>query len=82
MAGSPDWRLSIEGRVARPGSYSLADLKRFPSRTQITRHVCEEGWSAIGEWTGVPLSRVLEAADVLPSARFVNLGLSGFPNDI
>ena len=70
--GFTDWRLSIEGRVARPGSYSLADLKRFPSRTQITRHVCEEGWSAIGEWTGVPLSRVLEAADVLPSARFVN----------
>ena len=67
-----DWHLSIEGRVARPGAYSLADLKRFPSRTQITRHTCEEGWSAIGEWTGVALSRVLEAAGVLPSARFVN----------
>src|SRR5258705_11638369 len=56
------WYLSIEGLVARPGSYSLADLKRFPARTQITRHTCEEGWSAIGEWTGVPLSRVLDAA--------------------
>lgn len=67
-----DWRLSIEGRVARPGGYSLADLKRFPSRTQITKHTCEEGWSAIAEWTGVPLRRVLEAADMLPSARFVN----------
>jgi DMSO/TMAO reductase YedYZ molybdopterin-dependent catalytic subunit len=67
-----DWRLSIEGLVARPGSYSLADLKRFPSRTQITRHVCEEGWSAIAEWTGVPLSRVLDAAGILPNARFVN----------
>jgi DMSO/TMAO reductase YedYZ molybdopterin-dependent catalytic subunit len=67
-----DWRLSIEGLVARPGSYSLADLKRFPSRTQITRHTCEEGWSAIGEWTGVPLSRVLDAAGMLPTARFVN----------
>ncbi len=51
-----DWRLSIEGRVARPGAYSLADVKRFPSRTQITRHTCEEGWSAIGEWTRVPLT--------------------------
>ena len=70
--GFADWRLSIEGRVARPGSYSLADLKRFPARTQITRHVCEEGWSAIAEWTGVPLSRVLEATGVFPSARFVN----------
>ena len=70
--GFADWRLSIEGRVARPGSYSLADLKRFPSRTQITKHMCEEGWSAIAEWTGVPLSHVLEAAGILPSARFVN----------
>ena len=66
-----DWRLSIEGLVARPGTYSLADLKRLPPRTQITKHVCEEGWSAIAEWTGVPLSRVLDAAGILPSARFV-----------
>lgn len=70
--GFADWRLSIEGSVARPGSYSLEDLKRFPSRTQITRHTCEEGWSAIGEWTGVPLSLLLEASGILPSARFVN----------
>ena len=71
--GFADWRLSIEGLVARPGTYSLADLKRFQSRTQITKHACEEGWSAIVEWTGVPLSRVLDAAGVLPSARFVSL---------
>jgi DMSO/TMAO reductase YedYZ molybdopterin-dependent catalytic subunit len=70
--GFADWRLSIEGRVARPGTWSLADLQRFPSRTQITKHTCEEGWSAIAEWTGVPLRRVLEAAGMLPSARFVN----------
>ncbi len=70
--GFADWRLSVEGRVAKPGSYSLADLKQFPSRTQITRHTCEEGWSAIAEWTGVPLSRVLDAAGLLPTARFVS----------
>jgi DMSO/TMAO reductase YedYZ molybdopterin-dependent catalytic subunit len=70
--GFLDWRLSIEGRVARPGSYSLAELKRFPARTQITKHTCEEGWSAIAEWTGVPLHAVLEAVGILPSARFVN----------
>src|SRR6266581_3802102 len=70
--GFADWRLSIEGRVARPGTYALADLKRFPSRTQITKHTCEEGWSSIAEWTGVPLRRVLEAAGILPTARFVN----------
>jgi DMSO/TMAO reductase YedYZ molybdopterin-dependent catalytic subunit len=70
--GFADWRLSIEGRVARPGTYSLTDLQRFPSRTQITKHTCEEGWSAIAEWTGVQLRRVLEAAGMLPGARFVN----------
>jgi DMSO/TMAO reductase YedYZ molybdopterin-dependent catalytic subunit len=67
-----DWRLSVEGRVARPGAYSLADLQRFPSRKQITRHTCEEGWSAIAEWTGVPLSLVLNSAGILSSARYVN----------
>jgi DMSO/TMAO reductase YedYZ molybdopterin-dependent catalytic subunit len=67
-----DWRLRVEGRVARPTSFSLADLKRMPARTQITKHTCEEGWSAIAEWTGVPLRTVLEAAGIQPSARFVN----------
>ena len=67
-----DWRLKIEGRVTNPGYYSLEDLQRFPSRTQITRHTCEEGWTAIAEWTGVQLSRVLMAAGIMPGARFIN----------
>jgi DMSO/TMAO reductase YedYZ molybdopterin-dependent catalytic subunit len=67
-----DWSLSVEGRVDRPGRYTLADLKRFPARTQITRHSCEEGWSSIAEWTGVTLRRVLESAGIQSSARFVN----------
>lgn len=67
-----DWSLQIEGRVAKPGSYSLDALKAFPGRTQITRHTCEEGWSAIAEWTGVPLGTVLNHAGILPSARYVN----------
>src|SRR5579872_5652283 len=46
-----DWRLKIEGRVARPRSFSLAELKALPARRQITKHTCEEGWSAIAEWT-------------------------------
>ena len=66
-----DWRLEITGSVARPATYSLADLKRFPARTQITKHSCEEGWSAIAEWTGVPLRTVLEASGLNPSARYV-----------
>lgn len=70
--GFADWRLSIEGQVARPGSFSLGELKQLPAQTQITRHTCEEGWSAIGEWTGVPLRRVLDAVGLLPEARFVS----------
>lgn len=66
------WRLRIEGKVANPRSFSLEDLKALPRRKQITKHTCEEGWSAIAEWTGVPLRAVLEAAGILPSARFVN----------
>ena len=57
--------------MATPRSFSLAELKQLPSRTQITRHTCEEGWTAIGQWTGVPLARVLDAAGILPTARFV-----------
>jgi DMSO/TMAO reductase YedYZ molybdopterin-dependent catalytic subunit len=67
-----DWALSIEGQVERPGNYSLTDIQKFPSRNQITRHSCEEGWSAIAAWTGVPLSTLLNDAGILPSARFVN----------
>ncbi len=57
--------------MARPVSYSLDDLQRFPARTQITRHTCEEGWSAIAEWTGVPLRLLLESAGISHQARFV-----------
>ena len=71
--GFADWRLSVEGLVSRPTAFSLADLKRLPARTQITKHTCEEGWTAIGEWTGVPLSRVLDAAGLHPAARFVSV---------
>ena len=67
-----DWRIPIEGRVAKPGSYSLADLQQLPPRTQITRHTCEEGWTAIAEWNGVQLGRVLQHVGILPSARFIN----------
>jgi DMSO/TMAO reductase YedYZ molybdopterin-dependent catalytic subunit len=66
-----DWRLKIEGLVARPSLLSLAELKSYPSRTQITHQACEEGWSFIAEWTGVPLSHILNLAGVLPRARYV-----------
>jgi DMSO/TMAO reductase YedYZ molybdopterin-dependent catalytic subunit len=69
--GFADWRLSVDGMVAQPGAFSLAQLKGYPSRSQITQLACEEGWSYIAEWTGVPLSHVLEIVGVQPQARYV-----------
>jgi DMSO/TMAO reductase YedYZ molybdopterin-dependent catalytic subunit len=69
--GFADWRLSVTGLVERPLSLSLADLAAMPSRTQVTRHDCVEGWSCIAEWTGVPLAHVLGLAGLRPEARFV-----------
>ena len=70
--GFSNYRLTIAGLVERPRELSLDDIKGLPARTQITAHVCEQGWSAIGEWTGAPLQRVLEAAGgVTTSARYV-----------
>ncbi|MFC2251205.1 molybdopterin-binding protein [Labrys portucalensis] len=65
------WRLKIGGLVERPQEISLADLKKLPARTQITRHDCVEGWSAIGKWTGVPLLSLLRLAVLKPTARYV-----------
>jgi DMSO/TMAO reductase YedYZ molybdopterin-dependent catalytic subunit len=66
-----DWRLAVDGMVARPASFSLAELKSFPRRSHITMIQCEEGWSYIAEWTGVPLSHVLERVGALPQVRYV-----------
>jgi len=70
-AGFRDWRLSLDGMVARPASFSLSDLRSFPVRSQITEVVCEEGWSYIAEWIGTPLVEVLNAAGILGQARYV-----------
>ena len=66
-----EWRLVVDGLVARPSSFSLAELQRFPSRSQITHQACEEGWSFIAEWTGVPLSHVMNLVGVSPRAKYV-----------
>ena len=70
-AGFAGWRVEVNGMVAHPATFSLADLRNFPSRSQITHLACEEGWSFIAEWTGVPLSHVLSSVGTLPQARFV-----------
>ena len=69
--GFADWRLTIDGLVARPVSLSLAELRSYPSRSQITHLACEEGWSYIAEWIGVPLSHVLNVVGILPQARYI-----------
>ncbi|WP_019052211.1 molybdopterin-binding protein [Sphingobium xenophagum] len=70
-SGFADWRLPVTGLVARPLSLSLAQLQAMPHRTQITRHDCVEGWSAIGKWRGVPLKSILEAAGLSDRARYL-----------
>jgi DMSO/TMAO reductase YedYZ molybdopterin-dependent catalytic subunit len=70
-SGFADWRLAIDGLVERPLTVSVAQLKALPQRTQITRHDCVEGWSAIGQWSGVPLGALLHTAGLRPEARFI-----------
>ena len=59
------------GLVEKPKSYSLVELRKMPSRTQITRHDCVEGWSCIAKWTGTPLSIVLDEVKLKPAARYL-----------
>jgi DMSO/TMAO reductase YedYZ molybdopterin-dependent catalytic subunit len=53
------------------GNVFLSDLKQFPPRTQITHQACEEGWSFIAEWTGIPLSYILNLVGISNRARYV-----------
>jgi len=69
--GFAGWRLTVDGLVSRPSSFTLAELKSFPRRSQITHLACEEGWSYIAQWTGVPLSHILNAVGAAPHARYV-----------
>jgi DMSO/TMAO reductase YedYZ molybdopterin-dependent catalytic subunit len=69
--GFADWRLHVDGLVEKPMELTLAQLRELPSRTQITRHDCVEGWSCIGQWKGVRLSHVLGMAQVKPGAKYV-----------
>ena len=66
-----DYRLQVGGLVATPISLSLPELRAMPSRTQITRHDCVEGWSCIGKWKGASLGKVIDLSGPQPDARFV-----------
>jgi DMSO/TMAO reductase YedYZ molybdopterin-dependent catalytic subunit len=69
--GFANWRLEVRGLVENPLSLTLDNIRRLPQRTQITRHDCVEGWSAIGQWTGPQLSVLLNAAGLRPEARYI-----------
>jgi len=69
-SGFADYQLKVDGLVAKPTTFSLAELKSLPSRTQITRHDCVEGWSAIGKWKGAKLAALLDSVRPKPEARF------------
>jgi DMSO/TMAO reductase YedYZ molybdopterin-dependent catalytic subunit len=66
-----DFRLVVDGLVQKPLSLTLDEVKAMPSRTQITMHNCDEGWSAIGQWTGVPIGHLIVAAEVMRDARYL-----------
>ena len=66
-----DWRLAVDGLVARPVEFTLDELKRWPSKTQITHLACEEGWSYVAEWTGVRLASFLTDVGLSAQARYV-----------
>ena len=69
--GFAEWRIQLDGMVSRPGPYLLSEIKKFPARSQITHLACEEGWSFIAEWKGLPLAHLLDAAGTLPQAKYV-----------
>jgi DMSO/TMAO reductase YedYZ molybdopterin-dependent catalytic subunit len=69
--GFADYRLAVTGLVEQEVSFSLDELRNMPSRTQVTRHDCVEGWSCIAKWTGVPVGTILDQATVKPAAKFV-----------
>ena len=71
QTGFVDYHLVVDGLVEQPQQLSLDDVRALPSRTQITRHDCVEGWSAIGQWKGARLGPLLERARPRPQARYV-----------
>ena len=70
-ANFANWKLGVGGLVARPLAIPIQTIRSLPHRTQITRHDCVEGWSAIGKWHGVQLSRILDAAGLSTRAKYI-----------
>lgn len=69
--GFAEWRLAVNGMVERPASFSVPQVKSYPSRSHITHLACEEGWSYIAKWTGTPLAHILETVGVRQAAKYL-----------
>jgi DMSO/TMAO reductase YedYZ molybdopterin-dependent catalytic subunit len=69
--GFTSWRLTVDGMVTRPATFTVDEVKSFPRSSQITHLACEEGWSYIAEWIGAPLPHILSVVGTLPQARYV-----------
>jgi len=65
------WKLEVSGLVTDKSPWTLERLRALPQQSQITRHICVEGWSAIGQWSGVPFRTLLEHAGADLRARYV-----------
>ena len=65
------WRLEVSGLVADKRAWTLSDLQALPQTSMVIKHICVEGWSYIGGWTGVPLRLFLERVGADLRARYV-----------
>jgi len=69
--GFRDYRLDVGGLVAKPLCLSLPELRTLGFERQVVKHNCIQGWTSVGEWGGVPLTRVIEACHPSPRAKFI-----------
>ena len=69
-----NWKLTVEGMVARPGEYTLEQIKSLPKHVQNVKHICIEGWDVIGNFGGVRLCDFLNFVNADGSAQFVEVG--------
>jgi DMSO/TMAO reductase YedYZ molybdopterin-dependent catalytic subunit len=67
-----DWKLEVTGLVQNKKAWTLAELHKLPEVSQITRHICVEGWSAIGSWQGTPLRDFLKLVGADTNAKWIH----------
>jgi sulfoxide reductase catalytic subunit YedY len=66
-----DYKLKVYGQVSNPLQLSLDDLRKLNYESNITKHCCIQGWSGVGEWTGIPVRDILTLCQPLPSSKYI-----------